>query len=88
MVLQLYPTEETVGYYYFVWEKMAKVYLILVSLFENYEWFKDLEAHSFRMCKQADGVYDMTAFMEIFWNGLAYNNFEVYMIVRPCFHLV
>ena len=87
MRLELWPKAHEHGSYYNVWLKMAVAYIVVTELCEGEEWYGDLEFFAKVNSTDVDGVRDMLAFIEIFYHGLAYCDFGVYLIVRDCLYL-
>ena len=84
MTLVHWPTPQELGDRYEDWLRLAWVYAIVAFECSHVEWFADLEAMAMRMATEVDGVLDMVEFVQLFYNALAYTDFELYRIVREC----
>ena len=82
MNLQLWPTPDDLGPYYDVWLKMAVCWVIVVEYFEDESWYLELEGEARRYATSADGILDMTVFIESFYCGLVVYDWHVHRIVR------
>ena len=87
MTLIHWPTSQELGRRYDEWLKLALVYSIVGKTCAHLSWFMELEGMVFRMCTAADAVVDMVEFVYLFYNGLSYFDFEVYLIVRRCLQI-
>lgn len=84
MTLVRWPAPQELGNRYEDWLRLAWVYAIVADQCSHLDWFEDLEAMVMRMATEVDGILDMTEFVQIFYNALAYADFELYRIVRDC----
>lgn len=83
MILNRYPTEEELGRRYFAqWLSMAAFYVTMAHLFENEEWFEQLEGICYLGAMSADGIMDVQFFVEMFYVGVGSYDFELHRIVR------
>jgi hypothetical protein len=83
MVLEYWPTVEDLGpSYYRVWLLKAVAWTIVTEYCENEEWYLELERVSNRVATSCDGIRDMVAFFEVFYEGIMYYDFQLHMIVR------
>lgn len=84
MQLIRWPSPQELGRRYDDWLRLALIYAIVAEECYQFGWFQELERMVRRMTTEPDGVVDMTEFVQIFYNGLAMFNFELYCIVREC----
>jgi hypothetical protein len=88
MILEHWPTREELGdFYYGVWLKKAIAWVLVTEFCQDEEWYLELERIVKRASTSRDGIRDMVSFMEVFYEGLVFFDFQIHLIVRDVMHL-
>lgn len=83
MILERWPTSEELGdSYYRAWLKKAIAWVLVTEFCQEEEWYLQLEKIAKKASTSRDGIRDMVSFMEVFYVGIIYFDFQIHLIVR------